>query len=128
MIRPMIQRFGRVNRFGEGDANIEIVHEAAPDKKKEHEPNEQARWRTLELLNELPTVGELRSASPLALMRLREREDLKSKFESAYTPPPTVLSLSDILFDAWALTTIRGKLPGRPLVEPYLHGLSGSEP
>jgi CRISPR-associated endonuclease/helicase Cas3 len=31
--------------------------------------------------------------------------------------------VSDILFDAWALTTIRGKLPGRPQVEPYLHGV-----
>ncbi len=29
-----------------------------------------------------------------------------------------------MLFDAWALTTITGKLPGRPPVEPYLHGLT----
>jgi CRISPR-associated endonuclease/helicase Cas3 len=29
---------------------------------------------------------------------------------------------------SWALTTIRGKLPGRPPVEPYLHGISGWEP
>ena len=32
--------------------------------------------------------------------------------------------LSDILFDTWALTTIRDVLPGRPPVEPYLHGIS----
>ncbi len=124
----MAQRFGRVNRFGAGDANIDIVHEATPDKKKENDPNEQARWKTLELLKELPQLGERRLASPLALMQLRQREDLKAKFESAYTPLPTILPVSDILFDSWALTTIRGKLPGRPPVEPYLHGLTDRDP
>ena len=47
---------------------------------------------------------------------------------TAFAPPPRILPVSDILFDSWALTTIRGKLPGRPPVEPYLHGLSGWEP
>jgi CRISPR-associated endonuclease/helicase Cas3 len=124
----VVQRFGRVNRFGAGDANIDIVHEATPDKKKDDDPNEQARWNTLALLKELPQIDERRSASPLALMQLRQREDLNPKFQSAYTPHPTILPVSEILFDAWALTTIRGKLPGRPPVEPYLHGLSGWEP
>jgi CRISPR-associated endonuclease/helicase Cas3 len=124
----MAQRFGRVNRFGTGDANIDVVHEATRDKKKESDPNDQARWKTLELLKELPFVGERRTANPLALMRLRGREDLKSNFDSAYTPQPTILPVSDILFDAWALTTIRGKLPGRPRVEPYLHGMTHRDP
>src|SRR5207253_11508400 len=46
----------------------------------------------------------------------------------AFAPKPTILPTSDILFDSWALTTIRNKLPGRPPVEPYLHGVSGWEP
>jgi CRISPR-associated endonuclease/helicase Cas3 len=124
----MAQRFGRVNRFGTGDANIDIVSEATRDKKRQNDPNEKARWHTMELLKELPLVGERRSASPLALMQLREREDLKPRFEVAYTPRPAILSTSDILFDSWALTTIRGRLPGRPAVEPYLHGIGGPEP
>jgi CRISPR-associated endonuclease/helicase Cas3 len=124
----MAQRMGRVNRYGSGDAMIDVVHEANPDKKKETDPREQARWRTLELLRELPLLANRYSASPLALMRLRGREDLKSKFDLAYTPPPTILPVTDILFDAWALTTIRDKLPGRPPVEPYLHGISDWEP
>jgi CRISPR-associated endonuclease/helicase Cas3 len=119
----MAQRFGRVNRFGAGDANIDIVYEVTPDKTKENDPNEQARWKTLELLKELPGAGERRSASPLALTQLRQRTDLKPDVGSAYTPQPTILPTSDILFDSWALTTIRDKLPGRPPVEPYLHGL-----
>ena len=59
---------------------------------------------------------------------LRERDDLAFPFEDAFAPQPIILPVSDILFDAWALTTIRSKLPGRPLVEPYLHGLSAWEP
>jgi CRISPR-associated endonuclease/helicase Cas3 len=47
---------------------------------------------------------------------------------AAFAPSPIILPVSDILFDAWALTTIRGKLPGRPTVEPYLHGISEWEP
>jgi CRISPR-associated endonuclease/helicase Cas3 len=124
----MAQRFGRVNRFGAGDANIDIVHEATADKKKEHDATDQARWKTLELLKELPQVGERRSASPLALVQLRQREDLMPRFDSAYTPPPTILPASDILFDSWALTTIWDKLPGRPPVEPYLHGIAERDP
>ena len=122
------QRFGRVNRYGTGDANIDIVHEVAPDKKKEDDPNEQARWKTLQLLKELPLEYDRRSASPLELMKLRAREELKSKYEKAYGAEPIYLETSDILFDAWALTTVRDKLPGRPPVEPYLHGLSEWEP
>ena len=43
-------------------------------------------------------------------------------------PRAAILTATDILFDAWALTTIRGKLPGRPPVEPYLHGISDWQP
>ncbi len=129
----MTQRLGRVNRFGAGEANIDIVHEARGDKKKENEPNEQARWKTLDLLKELPQTGERWLASPLALLQLRERDDLRARFEPAYTPPPAILPATDILFDAWALTTIspplvRERLPGRPPVEPYLHGISNWQP
>ena len=65
------QRFGRVNRYGHGDAHIDVVHEVAPDKKKESDPIDQARWRTLQLLKELPLEYDRRSASPLELMKLR---------------------------------------------------------
>jgi len=36
---------------------------------------------------------------------------------------PTILPATDILFDAWALTTIRDRMPGRRR-RPYLHGLA----
>jgi CRISPR-associated endonuclease/helicase Cas3 len=32
------------------------------------------------------------------------------------TPAPVILPVSDILFDFWALSTLRGKVPERPPV------------
>jgi CRISPR-associated endonuclease/helicase Cas3 len=114
----MAQRFGRVNRYGTGDACIDVVYEEKPNEKKKNDPFDQRRWLTLQRLIDLR--GD---ASPHAIAQLPLPDRI-----AAFTPTPTVLPVSDILFDAWALTSIRGKLPGRPMVEPYLHGISGWEP
>ncbi|MSR33151.1 MAG: type I-U CRISPR-associated helicase/endonuclease Cas3 [Gemmataceae bacterium] len=111
----MAQRFGRVNRFGDrNDTRVDIVH---PTKFDEEEINAR-RSKTLGLLMLLEGNG-----SPAALAKLPEDQRL-----AAFAPPPTILPVSDILFDAWALTTIKEKLPGRPPVEPYLHGISVYDP
>ncbi|MBU4248641.1 MAG: type I-U CRISPR-associated helicase/endonuclease Cas3 [Verrucomicrobia bacterium] len=114
----MAQRFGRVNRYGEGDALIDVVYEAKPTEKKKDDGFDQRRWLTLNLLQKLK-----RDASPASLSDLPVAEQ-----QAAFTPSPVILPATDILFDAWALTTIREKLPARPLVAPYLHGLSEWEP
>ena len=112
----MAQRFGRVNRFGEShDTQIHIVH---PNEFDEANEFDARRAKTLKLLIDLNSDG-----SPNALGELNPDERL-----AAFAPTPTILATSEILFDAWALTTIRGKLPGRPPVEPYLHGISSWEP
>jgi CRISPR-associated endonuclease/helicase Cas3 len=117
----MAQRFGRVNRRGEGAAEIDVVFETDPDPKKKDE----ARWHTKSILERLEAcewIADRREAGPAALgvvMKSLSEQERKS----AFAPEPVILPTSDILFDAWALTTIRGKLPGRPMVEPYLHGL-----
>ncbi|MEK6281738.1 MAG: type I-U CRISPR-associated helicase/endonuclease Cas3 [Acidobacteriota bacterium] len=115
----MTQRFGRVNRFGDrNDTRIDIVYPKEFGKKdksgklKIHELGRR-RQKTLELLKRLN--GD---ASPAALDKL----DLADRL-AAFTPAPQILPATDILFDAWALTTIRGRLPGRPPIEPYLHGV-----
>jgi CRISPR-associated endonuclease/helicase Cas3 len=112
----MAQRFGRVNRFGDRtDTRIDVVYPETFDEKDKLTP---ARQVTLKLL------GQLRGdASPQALSRLDAQQR-----QAAFAPEPTILPATDILFDAWALTTIRDKMPGRPPVEPYLHGLAEWEP
>ncbi len=110
----MAQRFGRVNRFGNFDATeIHVVHPASFGKDGKVEEIDERRQKTLELLNQLKGNG-----SPKALGDLPADKRL-----AAFAPTPTILPTSDILFDAWALTTIKDNLPGRPPVEPYLHGL-----
>ncbi len=111
----MAQRFGRVNRFGERrDTQIDIVHPT------EFEDDDRCvrLERTLALLQELRGDG-----SPQALAGL----DPDARI-AAFAPTPTILPTTDILFDAWALTTIREKLPGRPPVAPYLQGIRPWEP
>lgn len=112
----MVQRFGRVNRFG--NLNNTEVHIFCPAQFKKDDDVDERRKKTLELIKMLP--GE---ASPKALGELNPEQCL-----AAFAPAPEILPTSDILFDSWALTTIRGKLPGRPPVAPYLHGLSREPP
>jgi CRISPR-associated endonuclease/helicase Cas3 len=112
----MAQRFGRVNRFGDcTDTEIHVVY---PKDFDTEDPYEQRRKKTLDLLKRLN--GD---ASPAALSRL----DPKAR-QAAFAPTPTMLPVTDILFDSWALTTVREKLPGRPPVEPYLHGIAEWQP
>src|SRR5690606_770628 len=89
---------------------------------------------TLKLLEQLPVLpdgeaGEPQyDASPRSLGALRGRGGLPCKIEDAFTPEPAILQATDILFDAWAMTTIRENIPGRPPVAPYLHGVAEWEP
>ena len=106
----MAQRLGRVNRYGHGNAHVDIVHPLTFDDKKEFEVRRQ---RTLMLLQRLGGDG-----SPKSLGKLPVTDRA-----AAFTPAPTILPVSDILFDAWALTTIRDEMPGRPPIADWLHGV-----
>jgi CRISPR-associated endonuclease/helicase Cas3 len=126
----MAQRLGRVNRFGDrDDTRVDVVHPKSfgkVDKKTgelKADEMDKRRKHTLDLLQKLPApVEDPYDASPLALGNL----DADARL-AAFAPEPTILPATDILFDAWALTTIKGKMPGRPPVAPYLHGVSVAE-
>ena len=112
----MAQRFGRVNRFGDcTDTDIYVVHPKEFDGSK---PYEKQRRKTLELLMQLD--GDV---SPVSISKL----DTEARID-AFAPTRTILPVTDILFDSWAMTSIRERLPGRPTVEPYLHGIADWEP
>ena len=113
----MAQRFGRVNRYGDRtDTRIDVVHPKSDGFGEDD--FDVRRCRTLNLLWWL--FGD---ASPAALGELPADARV-----AAFTPPPDILPVDDILFDAWALTTIRGHLPARPPVEDWLHGVSDRDP
>jgi CRISPR-associated endonuclease/helicase Cas3 len=150
----MTQRFGRVNRFGKGDACIDVVHRQFEDeprigtpsadqkteatsgdreeplqdeksgKKNKATPYEQACELTLSLMYKLPRrPDERHDASPSALAMLPPTDR-----QAAFTPTPAIPTVSDILFDAWAMTSIREQLPGRPPIADWLHGIAEWEP
>ncbi|MBK9111210.1 MAG: hypothetical protein IPM88_05850 [Nitrospira sp.] len=104
----MTQRFGRVNRFGDcDDTQIDVVYPKEFSKKDKKTDSvkvselDQRRKKTLELLKQLK--GD---ASPASLGKLDP-----ATCREAFAPTPAILPATDILFDAWALTTIREKLP-----------------
>jgi len=130
----MAQRLGRVNRFGNGAAYIDVVVAGLRDNtdggaSAPEDPYAAARARTAALLAMLPIIErtpagiDRRDASPAALEAL----PLDARRE-AFTPGPVALPARDVLFDKWALTTVRGTLPGRPPLEEWLHGIAPWDP
>ena len=118
----MAQRFGRLNRFGDHPGSrIDVIYhqeigDADGEKKGKEKSSEIAlrHRRTLDLLQQLNE-----DASPLALEKL----DISARI-AAFAPEPIILPATDILLDAWAMTTILQKMPGRPPVTSYLHGVA----
>jgi len=120
----MAQRLGRVNRFGQGRAHVDIVSpplkQGSGDESKDGKAKMTAAMlETTVLLSQLPEVADgRRDASPAALA------DLPAEGRrSAFSPQPEIRAVTDILFDAWAFTTAR-KMPGRPAVAEWLHGVA----
>lgn len=127
----MAQRLGRVNRFGRGDARVDVLVAGLPDL-PDGEPSDTsgdayglARARTARLLTLLPKSGQstggvvLYDASPAALESL----PVEAR-RQAFSPSPVIMPASDFLFDAWALTSVRASLPGRPRPDAWLHGVA----
>ncbi|MFA7236701.1 MAG: type I-U CRISPR-associated helicase/endonuclease Cas3 [Phycisphaeraceae bacterium] len=129
----MAQRLGRVNRYGDrADTRIDVVHPSSfgkTDKKTGElraDEIDKRRQKTLDLLKKLPSLGDnLYNASPLALSELDANADERL---AAFAPEPVIPPTTDILFDAWAMTSIREKMPGRPEVGSYLHGIADELP
>lgn len=128
----LIQRLGRVNRRGgkKRVAQVDVV--AGTKKKKEKEEKtpsgiEQAIQNTNRILSRWKK--ESRAEINVSLRKLHGfMEKLSNdKLTSAFSPMPSVPPLTDILLDAWSLTSI-GELPGRPGVAEYLHGLTHDPP
>jgi CRISPR-associated endonuclease/helicase Cas3 len=138
----LAQRLGRVNRYGEGDAEVHVYCEKLKEPPKvstdgedgdEEGDNESgkgkdeydhARFLTRMLLSELPVrEDERREASPSVLRTLPRDARVK-----ASTPQPVIHHVDGLMFDRWSYTTIADPLPGRPPVEEWLHGKAEWEP
>jgi len=126
----MVQRLGRVNRRGDGDARIVLVHGGEPTPKKPDEPKPDelramTAWHSRILLDSLPTHAGGIDVSPGALRELKQRAEkdaeLKRRIDTATTREPLRPSLTHALVDAWSMTSLN-RHTGRPEVGPWLRG------
>ena len=123
----MVQRLGRVNRRGAGEARVLVIDQDPPEEKTSGKggiARHKAARKLLEALPRAETGGY--DASPAALSRLREEADA-GEIETASTPMPLYPALSRPLVDAWALTSL-AEHTGRPEVAPWLRGWVDDEP
>ncbi len=126
----MVQRLGRVNRRGQADATIIVVHGDKPTPKKldalnEQELRESVAFCSLSVLGELQDVGIGKDVSPGALRELKlcagMDKALEQKISEATTPEPLRPALTRALVDAWSMTSLE-RHAGRPDVAPWLRG------
>ncbi len=123
-IDSLIQRLGRVNRRGLGDAQIHLFAEPSKEEKggkpKKLEGLDKAIASTIDLLQGIEDV------SPKNIAALKT-DEWKDKYADACSPVPTMVELTDILLDAWSMTSITEAMPGRPEVGPWLRGIANEQ-
>jgi len=137
-IDSIIQRLGRVNRRGLGNARIYLVVEP-PKKGKDGKPN-KPEGLDLAIANTIGLLQGVTDVSPKNIAHLKrnswstipDKEQGKDKLESRYGlacwPVPTMVELTNILLDAWSMTSITNRMPGRPEVGPWLRGIDDELP
>jgi CRISPR-associated endonuclease/helicase Cas3 len=107
----LLQRFGRLNRFGETEGVAYLIC-GEKDKDKERAARKEAAVEFLQ--NRLPAIEDVYDISPAALFGLALDPD-------ACTESPLLAPVHPWHIDVWSQTTL-GKHPSRPEVEPWLHG------
>lgn len=113
-----IQRLGRVNRRGHGEATVVLVKGEAVAQTDTGRMTDfdKACLATSKWLTDGMDV------SPKSLAALTKRLT-PGEIEAVSSPKPATVDLTDILLDGWSLTSITESMPGRPEVAPWLRGL-----
>jgi CRISPR-associated endonuclease/helicase Cas3 len=117
-LERMIQRLGRVNRFGDGAANVQVILPAAFGERQEADSPEAA---TLRLLQSLPGTRGRFDASPAALSQIISRHP---DAPSAFAPRPPCPPLDEARLDDWSFTSLWASDFPRPQVSYWLRGLT----
>ncbi len=124
----MVQRLGRVNRRGNGNAKVRVVVEVPSSDKK---PSEHRSERLRQPILSLSSQNGSYDASPGAIRNLKIKSDkdeaLADILADATSPPPLRPALTRPVVDSWSMTSLE-KHTGRPLVAPWLRGWVDEEP
>ena len=125
----IVQRLGRVNRRGEGEAEVKLFWDEPGIKSADRTTGREERSRTAyaskTVIEKLPQTDGGFDASPGALRALaegaRKNTELKALVDMATTPEPLRPALNRALVDAWSMTSLAHHT-GRPEVGPWLRG------
>lgn len=150
----MVQRLGRVNRRGDGDAHVVVLVEPDPKPNKaakealqkhaaarneKENKTVEAHMRDVEYarakrepFDRLARYnGQMTNASPGAIRDLKIKaesdETLRAILDAATTPEPLHPALTRAVVDAWSMTSLK-EHTGRPEVGPWLRGWVEDEP
>jgi CRISPR-associated endonuclease/helicase Cas3 len=116
----LLQRFGRLNRFGETTGTAYVLVSDA-DQKEERKVAAMDFLRNLDPSDtDDPDGKESYNISPAALFGRELPTDACSEI-------PLQAELHDWLIDVWSQTSL-GRHPARPQVEPWLHGKKDDVP
>lgn len=131
-LERMIQRFGRINRFGDGAAEITAIFDeqslqarasasqeeptTVATTKSGVKPLESAAYYTYLLLQSQAATDGSIDVSPIALRALEVDKN-------ALTTPPVRPPLDAARIDDWSLTSLRQDEYPRPLVSYWLRGV-----
>lgn len=118
----MVQRLGRVNRYGKGSATVQVIDQGLPGGKKADEVN-IARHKTVRCLLDTLAPDEAggRQAGPGALADFAADPSRRARIAAATTRMPLYPALTRPLVDAWAMTSLED-YAGRPEIAPWLRG------
>ena len=78
-------------------------------------------------MNALDLLSGERDLSPKAVDSLKKNA-WKDRYVAACSPTPVMVELTDILLDAWSMTSITEPMPGRPEVASWLRGIADELP
>jgi len=109
-----IQRLGRVNRRGKGEATVILVKDKAPPDKTDFD-------KACITASELELFTDGKDVSPKALGTFKQGLT-SQQIRQASSPKPATVDPTDVLLDAWSMTSIIKPMPGRPPVGPWLRG------
>lgn len=124
-LERMIQRFGRVNRFGDSkEAHIRVVLSPPSENPSKRFDNTLILRATRCLLRKLPKENGFFAASPASVTKLLHSCAASRLLTAALSRPPVCPPLDEARIDDWALTSLKHREFPRPQVGYWLRGIT----